>query len=75
MMTPDKLKVAEQILKGYPHMDITNINENEIHVVWGVAYTTPQKLEEIRERIGAKRTCITWTPSMISKGVAIFFEL
>lgn len=69
------LKQIEKVLMSYPNMNVENINENEVHVVWKVAYTTPERLEEIRKNIGAKRTCITWTPSMISEGVVLFFEL
>lgn len=70
-----KLQQIEKVLKNYPNMNVKNMNENEVHVIWEVAYTTPERLEEIRKKIGARRVCITWTPSMISKGIVLFFEL
>lgn len=70
-----ELQQIVKVLKSYPNMNVKNINENEVHVVWKVAYTTPERLEEIRKKIGAKSVCITWTPAMISEGVVLFFEL
>lgn len=70
-----ELRQIEKVLISYPNIKITNINEKEVHVVWNVAYTTSGRLEEIRKKIGAKRVCVTWTPSMISKGIVLFFEL
>lgn len=71
----DKLIHIEKILLSYPHMSITNMNEKEIHVVWGVAYSTPERLNELKEKIGAKRVLVSWTPAMISKGIVLTFEL
>ena len=69
------LKHIENVLMSYPNMNITNMNQKEIHIVWGVAYATPERLEELRKKIDAKRVCVSWTPAMISKGIVIFFEL
>lgn len=69
------LNKIEKVLMSYPNMNVKNINENEVHVVWKVAYTTPERLDEIRKKIGAKRACISWTPAMISEGIVLFFEL
>lgn len=70
-----ELQQIEKVLKNYPNMNVKNINENEVHVVWKVAYTTPERLENIRKKIGAKRACITWTPAMITEGIVLVFEL
>lgn len=69
------LNKIEKVLMGYPNMSITNINQNEVHIVWRLAYVTPERLNEVKDKIGAKRVCVTWTPSTISNGIVIFFEL
>lgn len=68
------LEEIKKILSSYPKMDIIEINKKFVQTLYSVAYTTPERLEEIKTKIGAKRVCITWTPAIISQGIILVFE-
>lgn len=70
-----KLDEIKKVLLSYPYMQVEDINESEVHTVWGVAYTTADRINEIKDKIGARSFYVTWTPFKISEGIVIVFEL
>lgn len=69
-----KMSAAKGMLACLSGMQVTDVVENQLHVVYHGTSITPESLNDICKQIGAKNVLITWIPNMTAEGIALIFE-